>query len=112
MKLPLTIIFIVLGCVAIATVAGAAVLIALHDDPGPLFGFVTPTLVTITGFGALFYQGSKVENKVNGNLTRMLDALFASNAPGTTEVAQQVAKDTGLISALPNGVANAGRTEQ
>lgn len=96
MKLSYTVVFIVLGSLGLLTIAGAILLIALGDNPGPLFAFVTPTLATITGFGMLFVKQNNIELKVNGNLSKLIDAAVLNPAPGSTEVAQKISAETGI----------------
>lgn len=101
----LTTIFIAIVILAIIAIAGGVILHLFDKDVTVFYGFITPTLATVVGFAAVARQQgkmnenvSRVESKVNGNLSKLID-LATQNATSRSEVAEarKIGVESGVI---------------
>lgn len=105
MKTPnLTIIFITLGAVVVAGLAGGVVLTVVDKDATAFYGFFTATLATIVAFAGLLRSQSAISDKVeavshnvNGRMSALIElALGKKQTPEDQATIDQIIQDTGV----------------
>lgn len=107
MKTPnLTIIFITIGAVVVAGLAGGVVLTVVDKDATAFYGFFTATLATIVSLAALLRSQSAISDKVeavqhnvNGRLSQLIDIATHRTDKTDVEDAQlhDIIEQTGVL---------------
>lgn len=107
MKTPnLTIIFITLGAVVVAGLAGGVVLTVVDKDATAFYGFFTATLATIVAFAGLLRSQSAISEKVeavqhnvNGRLSQLINIATSRTDKTAVESAQldEIIDQTGVV---------------
>lgn len=107
MKTPnLTIIFITLGAVVVAGLAGGVVLTVVDKDATAFYGFFTATLATIVAFAGLLRSQSAINEKVeavqhnvNGRLSQLIDIATKRTDKTPVEAAKldEIIDATGVV---------------
>lgn len=100
-----TIIFVVVGLIALAGIAGGVALTIFDKDASLFYGFFGTMLTTVVGLGALARSQGKinesvtqVKDNVNGRMSRLIELLGQSELTHTErETVAQIGVDSGVI---------------